>query len=209
MKALVADDHSIVRMGVKHILERHPVITTIFEASDGQEALKIIEENELDLVILDISMPVISGLEVLKRGLEIKPGINFLILSMHAEKEYALRVLKNGASGYLTKDSLADDLHSAIDIVLDGKKYVSQNMSEILLHINEEKFEIPLHEKLSEREFDVLIKLASGKKLNEIAQDLFLSVKTVSTYKTRLLEKMNLSSVAEITKYAIDHKLIE
>lgn len=209
MKALVADDHSIVRMGVKHILERHPVITTIFEASDGQEALKIIEENELDLVILDISMPLISGLEVLKRGLEIKPGINFLILSMHAEKEYALRVLKNGASGYLTKDSLADDLHSAIDIVLDGKKYVSQNMSEILLHINEEKFEIPLHEKLSEREFDVLIKLASGKKINEIAQDLFLSVKTVSTYKTRLLEKMNLSSVAEITKYAIDHKLIE
>ncbi|MCZ7603945.1 MAG: DNA-binding response regulator [Ignavibacteriales bacterium] len=209
MKALVADDHSIVRMGVKHILERHPVITTIFEASDGQEALKIIEENELDLVILDISMPLISGLEVLKRGLEIKPGINFLILSMHAEKEYALRVLKNGASGYLTKDSLADDLHSAIDIVLDGKKYVSQNMSEILLHINEEKFEIPLHEKLSEREFDVLIKLASGKKLNDIAQDLFLSVKTVSTYKTRLLEKMNLSSVAEITKYAIDHKLIE
>ncbi|WKZ70825.1 MAG: response regulator transcription factor [Melioribacteraceae bacterium] len=209
MKALVADDHSIVRMGVKHILERHPVITTIFEASDGQEALKIIEENELDLVILDISMPVISGLEVLKRGLENKPEINFLILSMHAEKEYALRVLKNGASGYLTKDSLADDLHNAIDIVLEGKKYVSQNMSEILLHINEEKFEIPLHEKLSEREFDVFIKLATGKKLNEIAQELFLSIKTVSTYKTRLLDKMNLSSVAEITKYAIDHKLIK
>ena len=208
MNILLADDHEIVRTGIKRILETHESISRIYEASDGKEALKIIYDNKPDLVVLDINMPHLSGLDILNRVNEDKLDVKFLILSMYPEKEYAIRALKNGAYGYITKDSAADELFNAIDAVLNGKRYVSKDLQDILFDFASKGTESDPHDRLSDREFKVFILLAEGKTIAEIADILFISNKTVSTYKSRVIEKMRISSVAKLTKYAIQHKLI-
>ncbi len=209
MNVLLADDHEIVRTGLKQLLESHHKIDKVFEASDGKQALKIIESEVLELVVLDISMPKVSGLEVLKNTIEQGKSVKFLILSIYPEKEYAIRSFKLGASGYITKDSAADELHQAINTVLNGKHYVSRNLQDILFDVQNKKQPLSKHESLSDREFRVFILLAQGKKIKEIADKLFISNKTVSTYKSRIFNKMKMKSVQELTKYAYQNKLIE
>ncbi len=210
MNVLLADDHGIVRTGLKHILESHNSIKKVFEASNGEEALKVIKAEKLDLIVLDLAMPKLTGLDVLTLAKEKKlTEAKFLILSMFPEKEYAMRVFRAGAAGYVTKDSVSDDLHKAIDAVLNGKKFISEQLRERMFDINIDEAELSPHEKLSDREFKVFILLSKGKRNQEIANKLFISEKTVHTYKSRIFEKMNLESVSELTKYAFQHKLIE
>ncbi len=208
MKVLLADDHSIVRTGLKKILESHINISEVIECADGKEALESIKRLVPDIAVLDISMPKLTGLEVLQKINEEKLDVKCLILSMHSEKEYAIRAIKNGAYGYLAKDSAGEELIQAIELVIKGEKYISKDLQQLLLELTANPMQQQLHEKLSDREFKVFILIVEGKSLNEIANNLFISNKTVSTYKTRLLEKMKMSSVAELTKYAINHKLI-
>lgn len=209
MVVLIADDHEIVRKGLKQLLESHRSITKVLEAGDGKKTFELIKSEKIDLVVLDISMPGFSGLEVLNNAKEMNGDTKFLILSMYPEKEYALRSLKAGADGYITKDSAGDELLQAIDSVLSGRKYVSKNLQEILYKLQTKTSDIPKHELLSDQEFKVFLLLAKGKRIFEIADQLFLSSKTVSTYKSRLMKKMNLESVSDITKYAIKHNLID
>lgn len=208
MKVLLADDHSIVRTGLKKILESHIKISEVIECTDGKEALESIRKLIPDIAVLDISMPKLTGLEVLQKINEENLDVKCLILSMHSEKEYAIRAIKNGAYGYLAKDSAGEELIQAIELVIKGEKYISKDLQQLLLELTANPMQQQLHEKLSDREFKVFILIVEGKNLNEIADKLFISNKTVSTYKTRLLEKMKMKSVAELTKYAINHKLI-
>lgn len=208
MKVLLADDHSIVRTGLRKILESRAEIEKVVECSNGREALEIIREQGPDIAVLDISMPEMTGLEVLRKVNELKLEVKCLILSMHPEKEYALRAIRLGAFGYLSKSMAAEELQKAIHLITQGKKYISADLQDILLEFTANPTQHDPHEKLSEQEYRVLILLAEGKSLNEIAEKLFISNKTVSTYKTRLLEKMDMSSIAELTRYAITHKLI-
>lgn len=209
MNILVADDHAIVRTGIKHVLEEYPNVEKVFEAVNGEEALKIFNENNLSLVLLDISMPLLSGLEVLQKINKSKNKCPVLMLSMYPEKEYAIRAFKYGAHGYISKESAPDELSTAIDYVLSGNKYISKNMQNVLIEFNTDKSKYLKHELLSKREFNVLIQLAEGRSLQEIADKLFLSIKTVSTYKSRLMQKLEIKTLPELTKYAINHKLIE
>ena len=208
MKVLLADDHSIVRTGLKKLLESHIDISEVIECVDGKEALEKIRKLVPEVAVLDISMPKLTGLEVLQKINEDNLDVKCLILSIHPEKDYAIRAIKNGAYGYLPKDSAGEELIQAIDQVIKGEKYISKDLQNLLLEFTANPTQQELHEKLSDREFKVLILIVEGKSINEIAEKLFISNKTVSTYKTRLLEKMKISSVAELTKYAINHKLI-
>lgn len=208
MKVLLADDHSIVRTGLKKILESHEKISEVIECKDGKEALESIRSLIPDIAVLDISMPKLTGLEVLQKINEENLDVKCLILSMHSEKEYAIRAIKNGAYGYLAKDSAGEELIQAIELVIKGEKYISKDLQQLLLELTANPMLQQLHEKLSDREFKVFLLIAEGTSLNEIAEKLFISIKTVSTYKTRLLEKMKMSNVAELTKYAINNKLI-
>jgi two-component system invasion response regulator UvrY len=209
IKILIADDHAVVREGLKQILSESPTMTVTAEASTGQEVLNMIGKKEIDLVVLDIAMPGRGGLDILKEIKNQKPKLPVLILSMYPEDQYAVRVLKAGASGYLTKESAPDELIKAIRQITQGKKYVSPSLAEKLaldLEISSEK---PPHEALSDREFQVMCLIASGKTLKEIAEELSLSIKTISTYRTRILEKMNMKSNAELTHYAIKNRVVD
>ena len=209
IKILIADDHTIVREGLKQIISETPDMIVADEAIDGHEVLNKALKNDYDVVVLDITMPGINGLDVLKQLKNQKPKLPILVLSVHPEEQYAVRVLRAGASGYLTKESAPDELIAAIRKVSMGKKYVSSSLAEKLaleLEIDHEK---PLHETLSDREYRVMCMIASGKMLNEVADELYLSVKTISTYRTRILEKMKMKSNIELTHYAIKHGLVE
>lgn len=213
IKVLLADDHTIVREGLKEILGRTSDIVVTEEASNGLEVLNKVKKNNFDLVLLDITMPDCSGLDILKQIKRIEPNLAVLILSMHPEEHYAIRVLKAGASGYLTKDRASDELINAIRKVSHGQKYVTASLAEKLawelFNESSRKTDIGklLHEKLSDREFQVLCMIASGKTATEIARDLSLSVKTVSTYRARILGKMNMKTNAELTRYALEEEL--
>ena len=209
LRLLIADDHVIVRQGLKQIIAEIPESAIIAEASNGNEVLKHIRKTFFDVVILDISMPGLSGLEVLKQIKMEKPEINVLMLSMHPEEQYAVRALKAGASGYLTKESATEELVTAILRVSQGRKYVTSSLAEKLAFDLEGGREKHLHESLSDREFQVLLLLASGKTVKAVADEMFLSVKTISTYRSRILEKMNKKSNAELTHYALKNKLID
>ena len=209
IKILVADDHTIVREGLKQILAETSDIVVSGEAANAQEILNKILKNDYDIVLLDISMPGRSGLDVLKTLKSIKPQLPVLILSMHPEEQYAVRALKGGASGYLTKESAPDELITAIRIVSTGRKYVSSALAEKLAFDLENNNEKPLHETLSNREFQVMCMIASGKVISEIAEELLLSIKTVSTYRARILEKMKMKHNAEITYYTIKNGLVD
>ena len=207
-RILIADDHAIVREGIKQILVEMSDSIIIDEASNGQEVLRDIWKNEYDLVLLDISMPGRNGLDILKQIKSDKPDLKVLVLSMHPEEQYAVRALKAGASGYLTKERTPHELIDAVQKVSTGKKYVSSSLAETLACHLENNSEKPLHEMLSDREYEVLCMIASGKTVKEIADELSLSVKTISTYRTRILDKMQMKNNAQLTHYTIQNHLV-
>lgn len=208
IKLLIADDHIIVREGLKKIIAESLDITVADEASNGQEVLDKVWKNDYDVVLLDISMPGRSGLDILKQLKSEQPELPVLILSMHPEEQYAVRVLKAGASGYLTKESAPDELITAIRKVASGRKYVTASLAEKLAFDLQTNTDKQLHETLSDREYQVMCMIARGKTLKEIAEELSLSTKTISTYRARLLEKMKMSNNAQLTHYAIQNKLV-
>ena len=208
-KILIADDHTIFREGLKRILSESPDIVVADEARNGTEALRKVLNNDFDLVLLDISMPGISGLDVLKQIKNEKPKLPVLILSVYPEEQYAVRVLRAGAAGYLTKESALDELISAIRRIAQGRKYITSSLAERLATAVESDTDRPPHETLSDREYQVLLLIASGKAVKQIAEELYLSEKTVSTYRSRILEKMNMKTNAELTHYTIKHHLLD
>ena len=209
IRVLVADDHAVVRRGVVQILAESPHIVVAGEASCGSEVLRAVRENDYDIVLLDIAMPGGSGLEVLKELQSLKPDVQVLILSMYPEKQYALRALKAGAAGYLTKDSAPDELIEAIERISQGNKYITRSLAQEMASELGGRAGKELHEALSDREYQVMRLLAAGKSVSEIATQLSLSVKTVSTYRTRILEKLDLKTTAEIMHYALERGLVE
>ena len=209
IKILIADDHAIVREGLKQIVAETTDIVVADEATSGHEVLKKVWDTEYDVVILDISMPGRGGVDILKQLKGQKPNLPILILSMHPEEQYAVRVLKAGAAGYLTKASAPDELITAIRRVSTGRKYVSSSLAEKLAFDLERDTEKPCHEILSDREYLVMCMIASGKRVQEIAEELCLSVKTISTYRSRVLEKMKMKNNAELMHYAIKQGLVD
>jgi DNA-binding NarL/FixJ family response regulator len=209
IRVLIADDHAIVREGLKQILSEIPDMMVVDEAFDGEEALRKTQTDTWDVLVLDLAMPGRSGLDILEQLKGTHPWRPVLVLSMHAEEMYAVRVLRAGASGYLTKESTPYELVKAIRKVLSGGKYVSASLAETLALRLDDTTERPLHETLSQREFQVLRMLASGMTITEVAGELSLSVKTVSTYRARILEKLNLRNNAEAIRYAVDHHLVD
>ena len=209
IKILIADDHPIVREGLKQILAETSNMVVTDEASNGQGLLNKVWKKDYDVVLLDISMPGRSGLDILKQLRIERPKLPVLILSIHPEEQYAVRALKAGASGYLTKKSAPDELITAIWKVSQGRKYVSSSLAEKLAFELEIDTEKPPHETLSDREYQVMCMIASGKTVKEIAEELLLSVKTVSTHRSRILEKMKLKSNAKLIHYAIKNRLVD
>lgn len=206
MRVLIADDHAIVRKGLRQIAEESGKIS-VDEAANGQEALDKLRQDRWDALVLDISMPGRHGLDVLQAVRDLQPQLPVLILSMHPEEQYAMRVLKAGASGYMNKDTAPGELVQAIQKIVNGGKYISATLAEKLAYeISGDSDKLP-HEKLSDREYRVLVMIGAGKSVSQIAEDLSLSVKTVSTYRSRLLEKMNLHNNADLIRYVIDHNL--
>ena len=209
IKVLIADDHPIVRQGLRQILAGISDMKVAGEAVNGQETLEQVRAGGWDVLVLDITMPGRSGFDILKELKHLQPDLPVLVLSIHAEEQFAVRVLKAGASGYLTKENAPDELIKAIRKVVSGGKYISRTLAERLAFGLDAASERPRHEALSDREFQVMQMVASGKTLTKIAEELSLSTKTVSTYRTRLLQKMNLETNAEIIRYAIENGLIE
>ena len=209
MRILIADDHAVVREGVKRILYDMDSSIMVGEASNGQELLAKALAKTWDVVLLDISMPGRNGLEVLRQLKYTHPVIPVLVFSMHPENQYAVRAFRAGAAGYLTKDSIAEELVTAIRRVVGGRPYVSAALAEhLVLEVTRDP-DTPLHARLSDRELQVLCMLGTGKTVIDIAAELSLSVKTVSTYRSRILEKMHLRSNAELIHYAVRHQLVD
>ena len=208
MKILICDDHKIVRDGLRQILQQMNEVSFIGEARDGNEALSLLKGEAFEVVLLDISLPDHNGLEVLQSVKAKWPSTNVLMLSMHPQEQYAIRALKLGASGYLTKDTAAEELILAIKKVSSGGKYVSLSFAENLAHRLDDNIAGQKHEILSNREFEIMIKIANGKSLQEIGDELFISIKTVSTYRCRIMNKMGLKKNAELTRYCLENKLI-
>lgn len=209
MKILIADDHAVVRQGLKQILADEYRRAVFGEAGTAQEALDLVWREEWDVVVLDVTMPGRSGLEVLKEIRKSRPRLPVLVLSMHPEDQFAVRVLKSGAAGYMTKESAPEELVGALKKVLNGGRYVSATLAEKMASYLTTDLQRPPHELLSNREFLVLRLLASGKTVSQVAEVLTLSVKTISTYRARILEKMAMQSNAELTHYAIQNRLVE
>jgi DNA-binding NarL/FixJ family response regulator len=208
IKILIADDHAIVREGLKQIVRETSDMILAGEASNGCEVLELVRKYDYDVIVLDISMPGISGIGVLEQLKIENPKLPVLMLSIHPEEQYAVQSLKAGASGYLTKDSAPDELLDAIYKISTGGKYVTVSLAEKLANYLNSKSERPVHETLSSREYQVMTMIASGKRVKDIAEELNLSVKTISTYRTRILDKMDMKNNAELTHYCIKHGLV-
>lgn len=208
MNVLICDDHKIVRDGLKQILAQHENISFINEAATGSEVLDKFDEETYDFLLLDISLPDQSGLDILQTVKKKWPATNVLMLSMHPQEQYAIRALSYGASGYLTKDTAAEELLLAVRKIAENGKYISQSLANCLaLSLNENSNQ-PLHEKLSDREFEIMIRIANGISLKEIGIELYISNKTVSTYRSRIMGKMKLEKNTDLTRYCIDNQLI-
>lgn len=208
MRIMIADDHAIFREGLRLILMEGGDSFVIEEAASGEDLLDQARHSEWDVVILDISFPGRSGLEILRELKALRPRLPVLVLSMHAEEQYAIRALRGGASGYLRKESASDQLLEAIERVAGGGKYITPAVGEALAAEISGEIRSQSHQQLSDREFDVLCLTGKGKTPTEIAAILGLSIKTVSTYRARILEKMDLDNVAQLILYAIQHRLI-
>ncbi len=207
MNILIVDDHAIVRQGLRQILVESADVTLIGEAEHGAEAMRHVREGGWDVVVLDISLPDRNGIEILKQIKKEAPKIRVLMLSMHDEGLYAIRALKAGASGYITKQSAPSELMAAIHQVARGRKYLTATLAEAMADSLGEDHDRPPHETLSDREYQTLCLIASGKSLTDAAEEMCLSIKTVSVYRSRLLEKMKLKNNAELTHYAIKNGL--
>lgn len=208
LRILIADDHTVVRKGLRQILLDEFPTAEISEVADAEELIKKVMSDKWDVVVSDLSMPGRSGLDALQQIKLSYPDLPVLILSIHPEEQYAIRALKSGASGYLSKDTAPDELVKAVQRVLLGKKYISQAIAEKLANSFSPDIASPAHDALSDREFDVMKLLANGKSVSEIAEMLSLSVTTVSTYRARVMVKMVLKSNSDLTRYAIENKLI-
>ena len=208
MKVLIADDHAILRKGLIEILQESFPAMKYFEASNSIEALQITRKETLDLILLDISMPGRNGLETLKQIRADGIQTPVLILSVQPEDQYAIRVLKAGASGFLNKDSAPEELINAVNHILKGRKYISLNIVDKLAQSLSHPLDKPLYETLSDRELQVLKCIASGKTVSEIGREISLTVNTISTYRARILDKLNLKNNAELTRYALDNSLV-
>jgi two-component system invasion response regulator UvrY len=209
MKILVADDHGVVRRGLKEILADTLPSAQILEAADGEEALHCLASHQASLVILDLSMPGRSGLEVLAEIKRLYPRLPVIIMSCQPEEQYALRCLRAGAAAYISKDAVTDELSNAVRKVMAGGRYIGESLSQTLASSLLGPQDRPLHDFLSDRELEVLRLIASGASLTEIGDRLHVSVKTVSTYRSRLTEKMQMKSNAELTRYALEHRLVD
>ncbi|HEX9155304.1 MAG TPA: response regulator transcription factor [Nitrospira sp.] len=209
LRILIADDHEIVRKGLVKVLEEVLQPIKVDEASNGQEAVSKVLKSEYGLVVLDLKMPGKSGLDVLKEIKQHRPKLPVLILSMHPEEQFAIRAIRAGAAGYLTKECAGDELVLAIRKALRGERYISGSLAQILAGELDSDSGKPLHEILSDREYQVMLMVASGKPVGAIAKELCLSVKTISSYRTNILLKTRLKNNAEITHYAIQNKLVE
>jgi two-component system, NarL family, invasion response regulator UvrY len=209
IRVLITDDHALIRRGLRQVLEEGLGGVTVGEAQDAGEALDQIMNQEWDVVVLDITMPGRSGLDILRDIKLAQPNLPVLILSMHPEEQFAVRVLKSGAAGFIPKESAPEELIKAIKKVLSGGRYVTASLAEKMAFDLSGHADRPLHEGLSDREFQVMRLIASGKQVGQIAEQLSLSVKTVSTYRSRVLAKMQLQNNAELTHYAIKHQLVD
>jgi len=208
IRILIADDHAIVRAGMKQLVAENPIMIVEAEAKTGADALDLLNKKKFDIVLLDISMPGRGGLETLTEIKNKYPKLPVLILSMHPEEQYAIRAFKSGASGYITKDSASEELIAAIIKVANGGKYITRSLAEEFLHLLDND-ELTPHESLSNREFEVFRFISSGMTPTQIASELSLSVKTISTYRTRILQKLNLKNNAQLIHYAAQKKLFK
>ena len=208
-RILLADDHTMFREGVKQLLTNTTEFVVVDEANDAAQVIQKVQETPCDVVILDISMPGRDGIEVLKQIRQINPRLHVLILSMYPEDQYAFRSIKAGASGYLTKNRASSELIEAIQKVASGRKYISPDVAEQLAVDLERDADKPLHQKLSDREYQVMSMIASGKTVGQIARELAISISSVSTLRTRILKKFGMKTSAEITHYAIKHDLVK
>jgi DNA-binding NarL/FixJ family response regulator len=209
IRILIADDHAIVRAGLQTLLSGLPDMEVAGEAGSGEEAVRMVKAGEWDVVLLDISMPDKSGVDTLTEIKRHRPQLPVVMLSMHPESQYAVSLLRAGASGYVSKEGAPEELVQAIRTVSQGRRYVSATLGELLAADLDRSGQRPLHAGLSEREFQIFCKLAAGQAVSRIAEELYLSVKTVSTYRTRILEKMGMKTNADLTYYAIKSGLIE
>lgn len=208
IRILIADDHGIFREGLKQVIAGTANMTVSDEAADSLEVLVKIRDHDYDLVILDISLPGRSGLDLLTEIKALRPKLPILILSMHPEEQYAMRALKSGASGYLTKGSSSQELVEALQKIAMGKKYVSAAMAEVLASRLASDTGGPPHERLSDREFQVMRMIATGATPKKIADELMVGIKTINTYRVRILQKMDMKCNADLTRYAIEHRLM-
>jgi two-component system invasion response regulator UvrY len=209
IKILIADDHAVVRRGLRQIVEETPDMAIAGEAANATELFQCLQEHPLDLLILDITMPGRSGLDLLQDIRQLHPRLPILVLSMHAEEQFAARVLQAGAAGYLPKESAPEELVQAIQKIHSGQTYIRPSQADKLLRLLKAGSNRPPHETLSQREFEVFRRLASGQTVGQIASELHLSVKTVSTYRKRTLEKMSLPTNAALTRYALQNQLLD
>lgn len=208
IKVFIVDDHEIIREGLKMILKEAPDLVVVGEAQDGAEAIKKLKVTEADIVLLDMNMPGRSSIELLSDIKAMKPKLHILVLTIHPEDKFALKTLKAGASGYLCKDTALEELVIAIRKIYTKGRYISTTLAEQLAFDVIPESDTPLHENLSKREREILIKIASGVKAKDIAEELGLSISTVFTYRLRIFEKLNVKSNVELTHYAIDNKLV-
>jgi two-component system invasion response regulator UvrY len=209
MRVLIVDDHALFRRGLRETLAESYAKVTFGEAKTAQETLEFVRRQDWDVVILDISLPGKSGLDILDDLKRLRPKLPVLLLSMHPEEQFARRALKSGAAGYLTKESVPEELKEAVSRAARGGRYVSRTLAEKLAMDLREGADVPLHELLSDREFQVLRMIASGKSVKEIADEIALSVKTVSTYRARILEKTGMKTNAELIRYALQAQLVD
>jgi two-component system, NarL family, invasion response regulator UvrY len=209
IRILIADDHAIVRAGLKQFIADQLDMEVAGEAATGAETIALVRTQEFDIVLLDISMPDKNGIDTLKAVKHIKPDLPVLILSAHAEEQYAVNLLRAGASGYINKETASTQLVGAVRTAVQGRKYVSPTLAQVLAEGISGNGDEPLHGSLSQREFQIFCKLAGGQAVSQIADELHLSVKTVSTYRTRVLEKMGMKSNADLTYYAVKNGLID